>query len=158
DIANLPGTPQPADFVCQRGNSSSLTTWVNALSPSVSVRPNAGQNGSSRVTLIWSDNAIQKTWLRVQIQASSRTGLAQPYVFYFGNAIGEVGDSPTNAAVTALDQLLIRNNPLASSAPIVNRYDINRDRAVNALDVMLARAHATSGTTALQLITAPSTP
>ncbi|MDW8372121.1 MAG: DUF2341 domain-containing protein [Planctomycetota bacterium] len=157
DIADLPGSPLPADFACLVGNSENLQQWSSAPEPSVTLRPGAGSNGATRITLIWPDNAIQKCWLRVTVAANARTGLAQPYIFYFGNAIGECGDSPSDALVSAIDQLQARMNPRSpvNLAPLNSRWDYNRDRLVNATDVLLARVHATGPQTALRLITAP---
>ncbi|MDW8373953.1 MAG: hypothetical protein RMM29_09950, partial [Planctomycetota bacterium] len=157
DIQGLPGAPLPADFVGTVGNSDTSASWAAAPAPSVSVRPGAGVGGAARVTLIWPDNAIQKTWLRVAVQANSRTGLTQPFVFYVGNAIGETGNSARDALVTVIDQLLIRNHPASPLRPaeLSSRYDINRDRLVNATDVLLARSHATNPSTALRLIRVP---
>lgn len=53
--------------------------------------------GSDRVTVIWpgydpndlAHPAVAKQWLEVTILATKNTGLSQPEVFYFGNAIGE---------------------------------------------------------------------
>ena len=79
-------------------------------------------------------------------------------VFYFGNAIGETGDSTGNAFVNAMDTGGVRNNPrnFMNPAPIHDPYDFNRDRNVNALDFGIARNHATNFITALKLITTPS--
>ena len=43
--------------------------------------------------------------------ATPNTGLAEPDVFYFGNAIGEAGNQPGNAIVNATDEILARNFP-----------------------------------------------
>ncbi|MCX8039423.1 MAG: dockerin type I domain-containing protein, partial [Planctomycetota bacterium] len=66
-------------------------------------------------------------------------------------------NSARDALVTVIDQLLIRNHPASPLRPaeLSSRYDINRDRLVNATDVLLARIHATNPSTALRLIRAP---
>ena len=49
--------------------------------------------------------SISKQWLQVTVKATENTGLAQNDVFYYGNAIGEVGDSTVNAIVNATDEV-----------------------------------------------------
>ncbi|MFA6134057.1 MAG: choice-of-anchor D domain-containing protein [Phycisphaerae bacterium] len=159
DIA--PGYPVPnpgvSDFVFKVGNSATPAAWTTAPAPqSVTIRRGAGVGDSDRVTIIWADNAIQKQWLQVTVKANANTGLAAEDVFYFGNAIGEVGDSALNAQVNATDQLGARNNPHASlDAPINDAYDFNRDKNVNATDELLARGNQTTFLTALKMITVP---
>ena len=94
------------------------------------------------------------------VKASAATGLGEPDVFFFGNAIGEVGDSPANANVTATDELLVRNNPrtLLDPAAVHNPYDHNRDRKVDATDELITRTNATTFMTALKLIELPPPP
>ena len=76
DIADLTGTPTAADFILKVGNDNTPSGWVPAPAPiSITVRPGAGVNGSSRVTLIWANNAIQKQWLQVTVKATAATGL-----------------------------------------------------------------------------------
>ena len=85
------------------------------------------------------------------------TGLGADDVFYFGNAIGEVGDSTSNALVNAADVSAIRANPRSplNPAPITFAYDINRDRLVDSSDVATCRANQTSPLNGLRLITVP---
>jgi hypothetical protein len=72
-------------------------------------------------------------------------------VFYFGNSIGDTGDSPTNAVVDAADVLAVQSNHTAA-ATITNPYDLNRDKLVDATDDMIAQTHF-SGSSPLLLIT-----
>jgi hypothetical protein len=63
----------------------------------VLVRPGAG--GSDRITIIWADNAIQRTWLQVTVLANAHTGLTSSDVFYFGNLPGDAnGDGTVGVA------------------------------------------------------------
>jgi hypothetical protein len=121
--------------------------------------------GSSRVTILWSANAsadappeLKKTWLQVTVLANANTGLSASDVFYFGNAIGEVGNSTTNAQVSAADEALIRLNGrnALNPAPVDFRYDINRDGLVAASDQGLCRLNATNAFTSLRLIVVPA--
>ncbi|MBN2474624.1 MAG: hypothetical protein JXB62_08445 [Pirellulales bacterium] len=161
DIADLPVAPAmitAADFVFKVGNSNNPSTWVPGPPPSsVTVRPGAGVGGSDRVTIVWPNYDIAKQWLQVTVLATANTGLAEDDVFYFGNAVGEAGNSTTNAQVNAVDMLLARNNPrtFLNPAPIDFPYDYNRDQRVNATDMLLARNNQTHFLNALKLITVP---
>jgi len=159
DIANLAGTPTVSDFEFRVGNDWDPDNWPLAPAPSsITVRAGAGVGGSDRVTLIWPDNAMQKTWLRVTVKATANTGLSSPDVFYFGNAIGETGNSSSDAEVTAWDIINVRNDPhtlAVNPAEITNVCDFNRDRKVGPTDEVLVRNNATNTYTALQLISVP---
>ena len=90
------------------------------------------------------------------VKATSKTGLVSPDVFYFGNAVGETGNSPADAEVTPTDVIGVRNNPhtlVQDPAAIDDVYDFNRDRQVNPVDAIIARNNGTSSQTGLQLIT-----
>jgi subtilisin-like proprotein convertase family protein len=155
DIANLRGTPTASDFTFKVGNDNTPALWSAASAPvTITVRAGAGTGGSDRVTLIWNDNAIQGKWLQVTVLASAATGLAADDVFYFGNAIGETGNSTQNAAVNGFDEAGVRSNPHTSSNPtdITDVYDINRDSFVNGLDEVKVRLFGTTSSTMLQLI------
>jgi hypothetical protein len=159
DLVDLPpgAAVDAADFRFRVGNDNDPGTWTAAPPPSsISVRPNA--DGTDRVTLIWPDSAIQNKWLQVTVLATGDTGLGAADVFYFGNAVGESGDSAGDARVTAADVLLTRGNPrtFIDPAPINFAYDFNRDARVNAVDMLLARNNQTTAETALWLITVPS--
>ena len=80
-----------------------------------------------------------------------------PDVFYFGNAVGDTGDSLADAAVDAIDVLATRQSPQPFFAPatITNAYDFNRDQRVNATDMLIARNNQTHLLNALNLITVP---
>jgi hypothetical protein len=141
------------------GNDNNPASWGLAPSPtSVNVRAGAGVDGADRVTLIWPDGLIKKTWLQVTVLATANTGLGSPDVFYFGNAVGEVGNSTTNAVVSSADEALIRLNGrnALNPAPVDFRYDLNRDRVVASSDQALCRLNATNALNALRLIVTPS--
>ena len=85
--------------------------------------------------------------------ANDKTGLAQDDVFYFGNAIGETGNSAQNANVNSTDIGLVRGNLSGFfTVGILNLYDINRDGRVNSTDIGLVRSNL-SGFFPIQLIT-----
>lgn len=164
DIANLPvgATLATSNFSFKIGNDNNPAGWSNAPTPSISIRLGAGIGGSDRVTLVWSPGAIQKQWLEITVRSTAATGLSNDHLFYFGNAIGDVGINNANgfANVNASDEIAVRLNPGSSlSNPpvtIANRYDFNRDGNVNASDQIAARLNTTStlgaSATALRLI------
>jgi len=140
------------------GNSNDPGSWQNAPPiEAVAVRPDAGVDNSDRVTITWVDDAIRNQWLQVTMLANEFTQLAEQDVFYFGNAVGEAGNSDTNSFVTVADLLLARNNPRSflDPAPVGFPYDYNRDGRVNSTDVLLARNNQTGFLNSLQLISAP---
>ncbi len=156
DFDHLPGTVTAADFEFKMGNTTTPDTWGPAPAPlSVTVRQ---VNGIDRVTIIWADNAIQNTWLQVTVKATANTGLAQNDVFYYGNAVGESGNSATDTLVNSADDVGARLNPRTpfNPAAIDNPYDYNRDRLVNSADQVIPRYNATTPWTMLKLITAPA--
>jgi Tol biopolymer transport system component len=159
DIAGGHGTITVADFAFKVGNNNSPGSWAAGPVPaSLTLRPGAGIGGSDRYTLIWADGAIQKTWLQATVLANANTGLASEDVFYFGNAIGEVGNSTASAMVTSADEALIRVNRIAGAGnlPVTSPYDIDRDGSVTSTDAALARVNQTTAFSALRLIAVPA--
>jgi sialidase-1 len=156
DVSGMRGTPTADDFQFRTGNNNDPATWNAAPAPtSITVRHGAGVGGSDRITIIWPDGNVRGSWLQVNVLPTYTMGLRQADVFYFGNAIGESGDSPTRATVNVTDQLGPRYHPASSAnpVPITSPWDYNRDRLVNSTDIFVARNHTTSGATALQVIT-----
>ena len=145
-----------ADFTFRYGAGADPATWTDAPPPeSIAIRFGAGANGADRVTLVWPDGAIRRTWLRVIVKANANTGLASPDVFYFGNVEGETGDSSAGAAlaVTTLDFLRTKRAML-SDATVNNRHDFNRDGRVSPVDLAIVRS-AMSQRRTLPLLSAP---
>jgi hypothetical protein len=89
--------------------------------------------------LTWPDGAIRNTWVRVTVKANANTGLAAPDVFYFGNLVGETGDSASPLRVGALDLAGTRAR-LGDSAGLDSHFDHNHDGVVNALDLAAVRS------------------
>ncbi len=161
DIDALPpgADPDADDFRFRTGNGNDLALWTEPQDPpEVTVRRGAGVGGSDRLTLIWPDNTIQKQWLQVTVRTTFDTGLAEAEVFYFGNAVGESGNSTTDAKVNAFDILGARDNQrnFLDPAPIDFAYDFDRDASVDATDMLIARNHQTHFLNALRLITVPA--
>ena len=160
DVAALPSghTPAVSDFTFKVGNDSTPNAWAAAPAPSgFLVRPGAGADGSTRIEFTWADGAIRNKWLQVTVTADANTGLSAADVFYFGNAVGESGDSASNAIVNAADVAGARSDPhsFMNPATIDNVHDYNRDGRVDIADQIIARSNATTSATALQLITTP---
>jgi rhamnogalacturonan endolyase len=156
DIQNLAGTPTVSNyaqfFTFKVGSDG--TNWSSAAAPTaIDVRTGAGVNNSYRVTIIWTDNAIQNQWLQVTSLAGSSTGLAANDVFYFGNLVGESGN---DAVVTVADEdAAIGNRTGFTLAAVSNNYDYNRDRQVSAADALIARQTYSGSQATLQMIAAP---
>jgi len=176
DIAGLPGGLSNSDFTFKVGNNNTPSTWVAAPDPaSISIRTGAGVLGSDRVTIVWPNGAIQKTWLQVIFKGNdaiggfnTNSGLVSSDIFYFGNAVGDsgLGNSATQATVSVTDELAARNNPQSvfNNIPLTNTLDFNRDGAVNISDQLIARNNPTSIGNVLRFVNlthppaAPETP
>ncbi len=129
------------------------------ITPAVTVSTFAGggASGADRIKLVFPDNSIQEAWLRVTVLANSFTGLTSPDVFYFGNARGDITPNasfPLQIGLNALDLNQARNNQISSGAVVSNIYDIDKNGAVNGLDLNQIRAR--QGTNSLRPFTAPS--
>ena len=153
DLAGAAAPPLSADdFEFRVGNSGAPSTWAIAPPPAdVAVRALPTGANLSRVAITWPDGAIRNKWLQVTVRANDDTGLRSPDVFYFGNAVGETGNSSTVFRVDRRDVAATRN---AQRKPtmIGNPFDHNRDGRINSRDVVLARNNQRF---ALSLLTAP---
>ena len=145
-----------SDFIFQIGNTAGGTIWSSAASPSaISIRAGAGVGGSDRVEITWADNDIPDTeWLQVQVLPDANTGLANTDVFYFGDAMGESGNSTTDATVNASDEIAARSH-YTGSAAVTDQWDFNRDGVVDVNDELVARNNATVFFNNLHLMAAP---
>ena len=160
DISGLAGTPTAEDdFVFRIGDDNDPSGWT-VLPPSlasITVRTGAGVGGSDRVTIIWAD-ILKKQWVQVTVKATAVTGLSAPDVFYFGNAVGDSGNSVDDAAVNTTDETRARQDPhktLVNPADVENHHDYNRDGVANTTDEIVSRLNNTTLLTALKLITVP---
>ena len=172
DIGDVPGTLTAADFVFRMGNDDNPDAWPTAPDPSsITLRHGGGAYGSDRVTILWPNyhtvdpdpttQAVAKGWLQVTVKATPNTGLIEPDVFYFGNAVGDtgLGDFGSWALVNAVDSGAVRDNPrnpYLVPAQLDDIADFNRDQWVNAVDFGFVRDNATNPLSAVKLITAPS--
>jgi hypothetical protein len=150
-----PGGISLSDFLFNTGNDNSPAGWASAPAPAtLSVRPGAGVNGSTRITLIWQDGKVTNTWLAVTVRSTANTLLSTADQFFFGNAIGETGNSQSSAQVNLQDAAVIRANPATflNPASVTSLFDINRDKRVNITDEAVTRSHTTTFLTALKLI------
>jgi len=119
----------------------------------VAVRAGEGLNGSDRVTIVIPNGAIKNQWLQATVKTDN-TGLEDADVFYFGNTIGETGNSSTDAIVNVSDMTGVRNNT-TRSADLGNEYDFDRNGKVNVFDLITMHYNRTDSTTALNLINVP---
>lgn len=145
DIANSSNV-SASDFQFAAWNGIANSGFVNTSStPTVTKLPAGGLNGSDRFKIEFPDNAIRNTWLRVTVLANANTQLQSNDVFYFGNAVGDVGQgnsgTPISVQADEIDSLFVRRNQSlgANSASITNLYDLNKDGRVNAIDLALLR-------------------
>jgi len=153
----------PEDFefhVCRDPNTEAWQPL--GVDPSVSVRPkDLGGRVVDRVTLVWPDNTIRRQWLRVIVKTTGDTGLGQPDVFYFGNAVGETGDkfgaASPNAYVNATDiaGVKVHVHSYTNPSTICDPYDFDRNGRVNAADVSVIKQNASGYGTSLVLFGAP---
>jgi hypothetical protein len=155
DVANFESVITPDDFTLLVGNSSDTSSWQPAPEADIAMRPGFGVDGSTRIEIVWDNNDIQNEWVQVTLKADAVTKLAAPDVFYFGNVIGDTGNSTTTAADDSADELAARAHGTGlTAAPITSPYDFNRDGHVDTGDQLIARANA--GGPVLQLIVAPA--
>lgn len=156
DLSGLAVDLTAADFIFDVGNDADLSSWTRAPAPvSVTRRAGAGVGGADRITLLWADRAIKNQWLRVTVLANTRTDLPAADVFYFGNLVGETGDSATAAAVTAADVLAVRSNLFKTGLAVTHTLDFNRDGRVNTADFVIARGAVANNSLTL-LTTSPT--
>ncbi|WP_432799175.1 Ig-like domain-containing protein [Poriferisphaera sp. WC338] len=153
DNSNLSGL-SASDFEFRIGNTGIPSNWTIAPPPqSIYTLAGSGESGSDRVVLTWADHAIKNQWLEIRILANANTGFTEDQVFYFGNIVGETGNSPTDAKVNLSDIAATRSNQTGFGvAAINNKYDHNRDGRVNLSDISITRTHQ-SGFTPVILIT-----
>jgi endonuclease/exonuclease/phosphatase family metal-dependent hydrolase len=115
DISDLrrPDELSASDFIFQVSPTGAFSSggnppssWASAPAPSViEVTPGT----TDRVVIRWPSGAIRNRWLRVSLLANSKTGLAQPEVFYLGHLLGETtGPTAGFFTVTFADVLPIR--------------------------------------------------
>lgn len=161
DILDLadPANLSESDFEFRVGNVDDTSTWTPlASTPTISVRQGAGANGADRVSIILGDNDVVNQWLETKVLPTAQTGLPSEALFYYGNAISETGNSGADAVVDGQDFSDTAANPhtLSSLASITDKYDFNRDKLVNAIDLVIVRNQQAAAGSPLNLITVPS--
>jgi hypothetical protein len=154
DLNQTPTTGTIGDFFeFHVGNDDTPAGWTAAPSPTLVYQSDVDASGTDRVFLTWADNAIENTWLEILVLANASTGLANPEVFYVGNAIGETGNDSANAVVNLADVAGVRANQTGfGSTDITDPYDFDRNEKVNLIDLSIARSNQ-SGFSPLKLIT-----
>lgn len=155
DVSEVPvPTLSVLDFTFTTGNTNTPDSWGIGTEPSsITIREDAGANGSDRITLIWPDNAIQNTWLQITLLANQNTGLSSSTTYIFGHALAEGGNHPSNAQIDTTDIILpFQNQTAGGAAGIDSPYDYNRDGTVDTTDIILAFQNQTGSTTAVRII------
>ena len=154
DLNQTPTTGTVGDFFeFHVGNDDTPAGWTAAPSPTLVYQSDVDASGTDRVFLTWADNSIENTWLEILVLANASTGLANPEVFYVGNAIGETGNDSANAVVNLADVAGVRANQTGfGSTDISDPYDFDRNEKVNLIDLSIARSNQ-SGFSPLKLIT-----
>jgi uncharacterized protein YkwD len=153
DFAGMPPAALNAqDFAFRVGRTGSPSTWAPAPAPSgITQIPSPTGSNTARYAITWPDGPIANEWLQVTVNAGPRTGLASNDVFYFGNLVGETGDSSTGLRVSAIDLATVKRT-LNTPAGITAVTDFNRDGRVNALDLATAKTNLSR---TIDLLTAP---
>jgi hypothetical protein len=145
-------SPSPSDFELAAGDATTFTPLPAATIAAVATRV-AGGAATRRVTLALGDGAVKNTWLRVTVRAGAATGLSAPDVFYFANLVGDTGNDRGTPRVDALDLARTRAAVGRTDAASLDRFDFNRDGAINASDVLITRNNQRA---TLPLFTAPA--
>jgi hypothetical protein len=141
------------DFSFLTGVSSDLTTWTVPAAPTITVFPGMGAGGSDRVEIIFADQAIRNQWLQVTVKATvGTTNLSADDVFYFGNLVGETGNTAAGnpTAVVTISDIAATKSKNGTTALITSNYDFNRDGRISISDI--AQAKSMNGQS-LQMIT-----
>ncbi len=168
----LPGGPlSPTNFEFRVGNTPTLAGFTLAAAPlSIDVTPD-GVNGSDRIKIIWSDNAIPNSnWLRVLVKSNPSGGqldLDADNVFYFGLAIGDsLTPGGSHVMVNSTDDIDARNHPHNSlnrvpvamnsgyavpAAPDA-KYDYDKSSLVSSTDEIIARNNPANSLNGLLLL------
>jgi hypothetical protein len=131
------------DFLLRVGHAGDgrAADWPVGLAPAeIAVRRGAGADGSDRVTLTFADGAVRNGWLQVTVKPTGRTGLEAADVFYFGNLVGDTGNSG-GAIVNALDFGLVRGNVGRNRLKPTDVFDVNHDDRINVLDLAAVRGN-----------------
>ena len=158
--ANLadPSALSASDIVLSSGigNLSSDFTLLG-VNADVSVRAGEGVDGSDRITITLPNGSVTNEFLQVRVLANSTTGLSQDDVFYFGNVIGDTGDSTTDTRVDGSDVLRVQQNlsGFFGTEDVENDFDIDRDGRVDGTDVLLIQANLSPFFSSPVIITAP---
>jgi len=163
DVNGLPSTTTITAANFNFSTSPDGRTWTAAPAPQgVTVRPLVDSAAQiDRVTVTWPDGAIADEWLQVFFNPYPA---GTPIAFgmdlsFFGNLRGETGDPNTSGGtilrVNSFDLAALRRGLVAGEVPLDNRFDFNRDKRTNALDLGVIRRNVFHQ---LPLFTAPTPP
>lgn len=129
-----------ADFQFRTGNRTEPGGFTAATPLQVVTLRSPVPEAPASVHITFADGAIVNRWLQVTVLSNANTGLTQPDVFYFGNLVGETGDSPPRLmVVTTRDQLLMRRALGSRDVGVTSHYDFDRDGDVDSMDLLTLR-------------------
>jgi hypothetical protein len=157
EVENIQYQPQLDEFEFRTGNNTTPGSWtLMTVAPTITVETLAA--GKVRIYFTWPDNTITKKWLEVLVKAKGPMGLPLDDVFYFGNAVGEIGNQTGNTFVDGTDFAYTRDNKhnFLNRATITDPADFNRDSLVDATDLIFTRDNSTNFISALKLFTPPA--
>lgn len=155
DVDWLYDLPDVDDFRFLMGNNCSVDKWEDAPLPQqLSVE---SEDTGYRITLTWSEDAVTNHWLRTEVRNDGQIIMPTDHVFYFGNAVADIGNSSQDTVVNMTEVLAWRDHrtTLADPAPIGEPHDVNRDGLVNNTDLLIIFDRLTTRANDLNLITAP---
>ena len=156
DLTN-PAAFSASDIELSTGTAATNFTSLN-VTPTVSVGIGQGEGGTDRITITLPNRSVVNEYLQVTVLANSNTGLAADDVFYFGNVVGETGNTAANTRVDASDLGGVQSNLTAFTlTDIEDQYDFNKDRRVDATDLGLIQSNLTAFST-LPFITTAAAP
>lgn len=171
DFDQLPTCPTTDDLILTTGNNNAPDNWSTRSPPAeIAIRQITTPAPATRLSLRWPDwapdnpdSATEKKWIRLRINPTLNIPTTRPIDLYFGNSVADCDYSNLNGynTVTTTDEIAIRSNPKTPPftwAALDDKYDINRDKAVNTTDQLIARYNQTTVFNCHRDLTIPAPP
>lgn len=113
-----------------------VNNWQDAPNPSeISVTEHPQHVDVSRISIRWDNGQIMNRWIRVTMESTSNTGLAESQVYYLGHLLGETtGTEDTTYTVSFADISQIRQL-VGGQVDASSFADINKDGIVSFADI-----------------------
>jgi uncharacterized lipoprotein YddW (UPF0748 family) len=145
-VENLPSQTDlsASDFIFQQSPQGAFdplenpaVAWTLAADASVSVT--GGQLSS--ILLTWPKGTITDRWLKLTVRANSKTGLAEPNIYYLGHLTGKSNNqfAPLVYSVQFADISSIRDF-IGASSSASSISDIDKNGLVQFADIAAVRA------------------